>query len=589
MADEYKNLVEVLTRSVSEHFAQELFGTKRGATWEWITYGEFNTLVDEFRGGLAALGVGSGDKVAIISNNRVEWATAAYATYGRGASYVPMYEAQLPKEWKFILQDSGAKVVIAATTDIFKKLKEIQSELSTLEHVINMEGDASDEESMATVSAKGNATPAAAIEPATESVAGFIYTSGTTGQPKGVMLSHANVCSNLNALHTILPFEGERSLAFLPWAHSFGQTCELHSLVSSGCSLAINDDVANLVANLSEVKPTVLYAVPRVFNRIYDGVHKQMKAKPAPIQKLFHAGIKNATKVNNGEPIGLLAQIGLNIADKIIFTKVRERFGGRLSMVVSGSAALSTDVAKFIDALGIKVYEGYGLTETSPITSTNFPDNRKIGSVGKAIPGVTVTIDRKATDGHDDGKSGEILVKGPNIMLGYHNRAEENEKVLMEDRTFRTGDLGYLDSDGYLYITGRIKEQYKLENGKYVSPAVLEESLKLSPFIANVMLHGMNKPHNVALVVADAASVKEWAAEEGISVGDIVGNPEVEKLIEREVASFGGDFKGFERPKKCLVITDDFTTENEMLTQSMKLKRRNVMAKYGEALDALYE
>ncbi len=586
MGDKYKNLVEVLEWSAEKYQERKLFGTKRGGQWEWITYGDFSTQVDQFRGGLADLGVVKDDKVAVISNNRVEWAVAAYATYGLEAAYVPMYEAQLPKEWKFIIDDCGAKVALCATKAIYDEVVKLKEEIPSLEHVICFELPESNPASFAALCAKGKDNPVDAKHPPTEATAGFIYTSGTTGNPKGVILAHSNIASNINALHEIFLFEpDDRSLSFLPWAHSFGQTCELHSLISMGCSMGINDEVPSLVGNLAEVRPTVLFAVPRIFNRIYDGVNKQMQDKPGFIQSLFKSGIANANKKSAGEPLGVMAGIGLSLADKIIFSKIREKFGGRLKYAVSGSAALNKDVAKFIDALGIMVYEGYGLTETSPIATANYPDNRKIGSVGKAVPGVTIQIDKSVTGDEVDG---EIVIYGPNIMQGYHNRDEENAKVLMDDGGFRSGDMGRLDDEGYLYITGRIKEQYKLENGKYVVPTPLEEELKLSPYIANVMIFGANKPHNVALVVPDMEAVTKWADETGADVSDVSTSKALRDLIDGELKERAASFKGFERPKSFVVVAEDFTTDNGMLTPTLKLKRRNVLKKYSGDLESLY-
>jgi long-chain acyl-CoA synthetase len=586
MAEKFKNLVDLWEKSCASFAERELFGTKQDGAWVWLTYGEFKELVDAFRGGLAKLGVGAGDKVGMVSNNRVEWAVAAYATYGLKAAFVPMYEAQKSEEWQFILDDCGAKAVIGSTKEIYEKLQAIKDKVPSLEHVIGLEADEKDDHSYAHLLEVGRKHPTVAQHPEGKETAGFIYTSGTTGSPKGVILSHSNICSNINAIHEVFPFAADdRSLSFLPWAHSFGQTCELHALVSMGCSMGINDDVANLVANLAEVKPTILFAVPRIFNRIYDGVNKQMTEKPGFIQSLFRNGIRNATKKSNGGDIGMMAGMGLSFADKLIFSKIRAKFGGRLRFAVSGSAALSKEVAEFIDALGIEVYEGYGLTETSPIATANFPGARKIGSVGKAIPGVTITIDKSVTN---DPKNGEIVIQGPNIMQGYHNRQDENDKVLMSDGSFRSGDMGFLDDDGYLYITGRIKEQYKLENGKYVVPSPLEEELKLSPFIANVMIHGANKPYNVALVVPDQDALKKWATDTGVDLGSIEKSDEVRKLIEKELAERSTSFKGFEKPKKFLITAEDFTTDNGLLTPTMKLKRRNVLEKYEKDLDALY-
>jgi len=586
MAEQFKNLVDLCEKSCKKYKDRELFGTKKDGRWTFITYGEFQDLVDQFRGGLASLGVKAGDKVGIVANNRVEWAVAAYATYGLGAAFVPMYEAQKPDEWKFILTDCGAKVAIGATPTIYKKLQGVKGDVASLEHVVGFEEPETDDHSYAALLKKGAESPAEAKHPDQADTAGFIYTSGTTGNPKGVILSHGNITSNINAIHELFPFEAnDRSLSFLPWAHSFGQTCELHAMLSMGCSLAINDLVENLVGNLAEVQPTILFAVPRIFNRIYDGVNKQMTEKPGFIQSLFRNAIKNKTARSRGEDTGVFAGVGISLADSIIFSKIRAKFGGRLKYAVSGSAALSKEVAEFIDALGIEVYEGYGLTETSPIATANFPGHRKIGSVGKAIPGVKISIDKSVTG---DAKNGEILIAGPNIMQGYHNRDDENKAVLMEDRTFRSGDMGYLDDDGYLYITGRIKEQYKLENGKYVVPSPLEEELKLSPFIANVMIHGANKPYNVALVVPDKAAVEKWAAENGKKVDDLEKSDEVKQLIDDELKKYSKSFKGFERPEKFALTIEDFTTDNGMLTPTLKLKRRNVLAKYESALDSLY-
>jgi long-chain acyl-CoA synthetase len=586
MAVKFENLVQLWDRSCREFKDRQLFGVKQGGAWTWITYGEVGDMVDAFRGGLAHLGVGRGDVVAIVANNRVEWAVACYATYGLGAAFVPMYQEQLAKEWQFILGDCKAKAVIGANDAVTAKLRSMQGELPALQHVIGLELPASDDHSYAALLASGRQHPVPAVSPSSDYVAGLIYTSGTTGMPKGVILSHGNICSNVNAIHQVFEFQpDDRSLAFLPWAHSFGQTCELHCLVSMGCSLAINDDIKNLVPNLAEVKPTVLYAVPRVFNRLYDGVNAQVAAKPGIIQWLFKRGVEIATRKANGESVGAVDGLLLSLADRLIFSTVRARFGGRLKYAISGSAALSPEVAAFIDALGITVYEGYGLTETSPIATANYPGARRVGTVGKAIPGVSIQIDRSVTG---DPLHGEIIIKGPNVMKGYHNRPEENAAVMMEDRSFRSGDMGYVDPEGFLHITGRIKEQYKLENGKYVVPSPLEEKLKLSPYIANVMIYGANKPHNVALVVPDLDALRAWAAKQHVALDDVPKSDKVHDLLKTEIDGLSREIKGYERVQDFVVAVEDFTTDNGMLTPTLKLKRRAVLERYGKDLDALY-
>jgi long-chain acyl-CoA synthetase len=587
MAESFKDLVELCDRSCARYAERALFGTKRGGEWIWTRYGELHELVAHARGGLAALGVGPGDRVAIVADNRVEWAVAAYATYGLGAAFVPMYQAQQPKEWEFILADCGAKVVIAANDAIFAVLRAMQSKLPALQRVVGLTLAPDDPASWAALLERGAAEPVAtcAIDPS--SVAGFVYTSGTTGLPKGVLLSHANIASNVSAMHEIFRLDPEdRSLSFLPWAHSYGQTCEVHGMLSMGCSVAINDDLGALLANLVDVKPTVLVAVPRIFNRIYDSVNRDLRHQPRLLQRIVRGGIRGAIKRARGESLGPIEALETALDDKLVFAKIREKLGGRLRYVISASATLGREVAEFIDALGLPVYEGYGLTETSPIVAVNAPGHRRLGSVGHAIPGVRVEIDQSRGDTPE---RGEIVVYGPNVMLGYHHRPEESAKALGEDGGLRTGDLGYVDEDGFIFVTGRIKEQYKLENGKYVMPSPLEEELKLSPFVANAMLHGDGRPFNVALIVIDEPAVREWATREGLALGDDPTRDErVRALVQRELDAHAEGFKGFEKPRAFALLREDFTQENGLLTPTLKLKRREVLARYGDVVEGLY-
>ena len=586
MNPNFKTLVELWQWSTEQHSARELFGTKKDGAWHWITYAEFKLEVDALRSGLAALGIAAGDRVALIAGNRVEWAAAAYATFGLGATFVPMYEAQPIEDWAFILKDCEAKIVLGANAKVLEKLDSVKERLPDLAHLIGIDLPASDARSYAQLVAKGKAQPHTVVQPAPEQDACFIYTSGTTGAPKGVQLSHWNIVSNVIASGEMFPLRPtDRSLAFLPWAHAFGQTAELHMLFSVGCSLGLNDEIPNLIGNLAEVKPTVLIAVPRIFNRIYDGVNKQMSERPKLIRNLFSAGIRAATKKKRGESLTLAEGLALAAADKLIFAKVRGRFGGRLRFCVSGSAALAREVAEFVDALGISVYEGYGLTEASPVVSANCPDATRIGTVGKALPRVRLEIDRVVTG---DPKNGEIIVYGDNVMKGYHHREEEEAQMRTADGGLRTGDMGFIDDDGYLHITGRIKEQYKLENGKYVVPSPLEEELKLSPYIANTLIYGLNRPFNVVLVVIDEHAIQKWAREQGLEIKDPTNDQAVRALIGRELEARAHHFKGYEKPKAFELIREDFTVENGLLTPSLKVRRKLVLDLYQSRLEALY-
>ncbi len=589
MAVNFKNLVDMLQHAVKSFAAQPLFGTKVDGVWTWISYADFGAKVDAARGGLADLGVQNGERVCVIANNRVEWAVLAFACSGLGASLVPMYEASLPKEWEFIADDCKATLIVTANEAIYKKAKDIQTRVDSVKHVLCFGLPASDPDSFDAILTRGKDKPVDPIDPAEKDTAILIYTSGTTGNPKGVILSHGNVVSNVNAVQHMLPIgPDDRSLSFLPWAHSFGYTCEMNVMISKGGSIALAEAVDKIVANLAEVQPTLLFSVPRIFNRIYDGVNKQIAEKPGFIQALVRSGIRTSKAKRMGEPVGFGQKLALSIADKLVFTKIRAKFGGKLKYAFSGGSALSKDVAEFIDGLGITVYEGYGLTETSPIATANRPGAHKIGSVGKAIEGVKILIDKTATG---EEKQGEIVINGPNVMVGYYNRPAEDEAVFTEDRSFRTGDLGYLDDDGFLYITGRLKELYKLENGKYVAPAPLEEKIKLSPFIANAMVYGDNRLYNIALIAADMPTLKPWATEQGITADaddKLVEDPRVIAKLMAEVDTFAAEFKGFEKVKKITVCAEDFTTENGLLTPSMKLKRRVAMQRFGDKIEKLY-
>jgi long-chain acyl-CoA synthetase len=315
-----------------------------------------------------------------------------------------------------------------------------------------------------------------------------------------------------------------------------------------------------------------------------------MEAKGAPIRWMFNNGVNAAKKVARGESPSFSENLALSLAKKIVFPKIVAVLGGRLKYAISGAAALSPDVALFIDTIGVKVYEGYGLTETSSAITANTPGHQRIGSVGKPLPGSKVVLDKSVGN---DGEQGEIVVYGHAVMMGYHNLPDATKETMTDDGGLRTGDLGRFDRDGFLFITGRVKEIYKLENGKYVAPAPIEEKITLSPFIMQTMVHGANKPHNVALVVPDFSSLEPWAKEQGIT-GDkaaLCKNEKVRELIKDEIEKYLKDpktNKGFERIQDFLLIPDEFTTANDMLTPTLKMKRRNVMKVYGAALDALY-
>ena len=591
--DKPDNLVEFLENSLARRPDRPLFGTKNAqGVYEWLTYRQFGRRVDELRAGLAGLGVGRGDAVGIIANNRTEWAIAAYATYGLGGRFVPMYESELPRIWEYIVADSAIKVLFVSKPEILQKVSDFPQKIPNLAHLVLVEGTGPG--SMAALEETGRLHPVKAIHPGPDEIAGLIYTSGTTGEPKGVLLSHKNCTSNSMAGVSMYPelTEEDVSLSILPWAHSYGQTAELNAMIYLGGSIGFIENVKTVVQDMALVRPTWLIAVPRVFNRIYNGLWEKMNEEGGIARTLFVMGVEAGKRRRELKAAGrsdLLTELKFKIADKIVFAKIRQKMGGRLKGAMSGSAAMNVEIAHFFFDVGIPIYDCYGMTETSPAVAMNASYAYRLGSVGRAIENVRIVIDSSAVE--EGAADGEIVVYGPNVMKGYHNKPDKTREVMTPDGGIRTGDRGRLDADGYLYITGRIKEQFKLENGKFVFPAALEEEISLVPWVQNVLIFGENRPFTIALVVPDFLMVERHAEKNGIS-GDIrqlIENADIQAMITEEILKIlRGRFGGYEIPKKFLYLTEGFTSENGMLTQTLKLKRRVVLEKYRDRIEALY-
>ena len=593
MATDFKSLPDLFEASVARFGDNPLFGTKQSdGTWAWMSYAEFGERVARARAGLAGLGVGSGDRVAVILDNSTEWAVGAYGTYTLGAAWVPMYEAQQSKEWQYILADSGAKVAFVADDGTRAQLEDHADRLPDLEQVVVIHGEAEGAAiTFDELLARGAEAPVDTVHPDPESLAGLIYTSGTTGNPKGVMLSHANLTSNINTYPDLFDIgPDDRTASFLPWAHSFGQVVELHFILAAGASAGLTS-AKTLMDDLPEIKPTILVSVPAVYNRIYDGLKKLMAAEGGIKKMMFDQAMSNADKRSTLAAEGktsTFVELQQGLFDQLVFSKVRDRFGGRLKYAFSGGAAISPEVAEFISALGLTVYEGYGLTETSPVAAANIEGSRKVGTVGREIPGVRIDIDMDAVGSEE---VGEIVIHGPNVMMGYYNLPEENEAAFTPDGGFRSGDLGSRDDEGFISIRGRIKEQYKLENGKYVVPSPIEEQLQLSGFVTNIMVYGEQRPHNVAVIVPDIEALKRWADDNGLgdrSIEQLLKEEQVADLIQLELNRYSGPIKGYEKIRGFVLSDEEFTPENGMLTPSLKIKRRAIMTKYGDEIEALY-
>lgn len=585
------NLVDMMEDTIKKFPDRPFIGTKdSGGNYVFITYKDMGKRIDDLRGGLAHIGIDKGDSVGLIINNSVEWAIIAFATYGRCARLVPMYEKELEKTWHYIVKDSGMKALFVVDEDVYSKVRGYLDEIETLENMYIIRGNS--ENSMAALEKIGREQPVPSVKPHWSDIAGLIYTSGTTGKPKGVLLSHGNFTTNIQAGHNAFPDADESivSLSILPWAHSFGQTGELYLGIYLGAATGLMGSVDTVVDDMSKVRPTILIAVPRIFNRVYAGIHNMMREKGGLAEKLFNLAKDAAKQKRETGKAGLK----FKLLDKLVFQKIRDRFGGRLKYAVTGSATMNPEIAQFFIDIGIPTYDCYGLTETTPALTMNRPSGNRLGSVGRAIDKVTVVVDKSRV--YEESEDGEIICYGPNVMQGYYNKPDETAEVMIEDPVlgtgFRTGDRGRLDKDGYLYITGRFKEEYKLENGKYVHPASLEEEIKLNPYVANVFVYGEGQQYNVGLIVPDFDALKKPVAVMNISPADpesLVQNEQIKAFIASEITNqLTSTYCGYEIPKKFLLIAEDFTLENGLLTQTMKLKRRNVMQKYEDRVFALY-
>jgi len=557
-----------------------------------ITYAEIGTRIDNARGGLAALGIGKGDAVGIIANNRPEWAVLAFATFGRNASYVPMYEKELEKIWKYIIRDSGLKFLIVSKPDIYEKVKGFPAEIPTLEKIYVIDSDR--ENSLAALEKLGAEKPAPPLIPHHDDIAVLIYTSGTTADPKGVLLSHGNITYNaLTGCRLFPELQKEQvGISMLPWAHSYAITAELTSWIHFGGTLGFMREVSTLAEDMRLVRPHFLVSVPRVFNKVYDTIQLRMSDEGGTKKKLFDAACAVAREKRELAAAGkssLLLNLKLALLDKLVFSKIRAVVGGRIAGAMTGSAAMNKEIAEFFFDIGISIYDCYGLTETAPGITMNSSTAWKIGSVGQVMPGQKVIIDKSVSE--EGAEDGEIIVYGPNVMKGYHNKPQETAAVMTADGGFRTGDRGRLDEDGFLWITGRIKEQYKLNNGKYVFPAAIEEEIKLLPNVANAMIYGDGRPYNVCLVLPDFEVAARWAKKEGLTAepNALLANPDFREMLIDEIREhLSKNFGNYEIPEKYHLISEDFTVDNRMLTQTLKLKRREVLDRYASEIEALY-
>jgi long-chain acyl-CoA synthetase len=590
-----RNLVDLFEDSVAKWGDRNAIGTKNLQTkqYEWITYKHLAERINNVRGGLHQLGIDKGDAIGVIIGNSVEWYVLENASHGLGAMFVPMYEKELMKIWQYIIRDSGLKYLFVKDEKIFEKIKHFKNEIKNLKEIFIIYGEGAN--SLKELEEAGQKNPVKSYKPHWSEPAELIYTSGTTGEPKGVLLSHGNLSACSQAGYHIYPDLNENSisLAILPWAHSYGLSAELHNFIQFGGAIALMESVDTLAEDFLKVRPTYLIAVPKVFNKIYDGIQAKMHEEGGLKKMLFDMTCREAAKCRGKAN----KSVKLKILDKIVFSKIRKRFGGRLTGVLTASAVMNPHIAMFFADLGIPTYDAYGLTETSPAITMNSPLwGNRYGSVGKCVENMHVKIDKSIAD--DDSDDGEIIAYGTHVMMGYHNKPEQTAQIMMKDNWngfpgIRTGDQGRLTADGFLYITGRFKDEYKLSNGKYIHPESIETDIKLLHNIVNAFVWGEGKAYNIAVIVPDFTTMKKddriakWAQG---SPQEVIKDKNIHDFLSDEIKRhLKKSYGGYEIPQKFIFASEDFTLENGLVTQTMKLKRKEAMKTYLREIEKLYQ
>jgi long-chain acyl-CoA synthetase len=567
---------------------------KAGGRWVALTHDEVAERVQAVSLGLRELGVKPGDRVSIISENRPEWAIADYACLCARAADVPIYPTLPAKQAEYILRDSGAVAVFCSDAAQLAKVLEVRGAVQSLRHVIVFDAAAKQGGAMTLAELEALGRGAAARYPrfredalavSPDQLATLIYTSGTTGDPKGVMLSHNNLWSNVQTSLQVMPVgAGDESLSMLPLSHVFERMVD-YTLFQAGVVINYAESMELVRQNLVEVRPTVVLSVPRFYEKVYAAVLEKALAGGRAKRKIFEwakrTGDEWATYKLAGLRVNPALAIRHLIADRLVFSKLRARTGGRLRMFVSGGAPLSTDIARFFFSAGLPIAEGYGLTETSPVLTLNPLERIKVGTVGKTIPEVRLKI---APDG-------EILAQGPGIMQGYYNKPEATHEAIDADGWFHTGDIGEVDAEGYVKITDRKKDLIVTAGGKNIAPQPIENLVKSNKYVANAVMLGDKRKFPIMLVVPNFDQLERWAAERRLaftSRDQLIALPDVHAKVEREVMGELRDLAKFEMPKRVLLLEHDFTLESGELTPTLKVKRRAVERRYKDLVDRVY-
>ena len=581
-----------LFRHAVSYDKPDMILTKAGGTYKPIAASEVYRRVGRLQFALKAAGVAAGDRCALLSENRWEWAVSDFAMMTAGIVSVPIYPTLPAEQIQHLLDHSGSRAIFLSTEEQLKKILSVWDRLPGLEGVVIFDAFETDDPRITTLRDLIGDDPLTAAERdefensissvQPEDLASIIYTSGTTGAPKGVMLTHANFGSNVRDNGLDIGLE-DTGLSFLPLSHVAERMAD-YAFFYDGATLAYAESIDAVPKNLMEVRPTIAVGVPRFFEKVHDRVQASVSASSPFKRRLFQWAIEvgkaTAPYRLKHEPIPLGLRLKSVLADRLVFAKLRGRLGGRIRYFISGAAPLPRHIADFFFAVGVTICEGYGLTETSPLVALNTPENLRFGTVGKIIKNVQVKI---APDG-------EILVRGPNIMRGYYKDDEQTRQVIV-DGWFHTGDIGKLDDDGYLSITDRKKDLFKTSGGKYITPQPIENQIKTSPYVSAVVVIAQGRKFPSALIVPDFDKLQEYALRQGIDAKDrpaLVRHTAIVSFIESEVGAACKGFAQYEQVKKVALLEEEFSLEKGEITPTMKVRRREVERRYAHRIEEIY-
>ncbi len=586
---------QMVQNTIQQHGSETALSHKVDKEYQDISYATLAERIKDFCLGLTELGLQKGDRVALLSENRPEWAITDLAILAGGGVTVPMFSTLTSAQVEYIVRDSGAKILCVSSERQLQKIKDWDENVPTnLQHIVifdDLEDDSVRTFDQVCELGRGVENGDQVYQQASEAVtpddlASIIYTSGTTGDPKGAMLTHSNFMSNIQAATGIVTLTPDDVfLSFLPLSHVFERMGGHYLPLSSGATIAYAESPFTIRQNMQEVRPTVMMSVPRVYEAMHERILNSVKEGSPTKQKIFHWSVGVGSKVSQAIQQKKKPSAGLSlkasIANKLVFEKLKAVTGGRLRFFVSGGAPLSKAIAEFFHAAGILILEGYGLTETSPVICVNRPDQWKFGTVGPVIPGIEVKI----------AEDGEILSRGPHIMQGYFNKPSDTAEAIDADGWFHTGDIGEIDEEGFLTITDRKKNLLILSNGKNVAPQPIENQLKQSPYISEIMLLGDQRRTITALIVPNYDAIKEFAAEQQLEAEDtaaLLQTQEVQRLIRGEINQYSSDFADFERVRMFTLMEKEFSEESGEMTPTLKLKRPVIMENHKATIDQMY-